>query len=128
MAKKKKQERIPFTKEQVERIRNAKSSNELKDLAFMFDRSYDSVRRKKWKLENPKQDLETRYEYKAKVQAELANNKCLNNRWSKVEEELILTSDSTDIELARLLNRTVGAVQVKRVRLMQDAKRKHKDR
>lgn len=118
MARKKKNIRIPFTEEELQMIREAPLTK-LKDLAFVMGREFDSLRRKKWAMENKERDLKAKLEYKKRLQEELPA-KHRNTRWSVKEEDLIMNSDLSDIEIAKQLGRTVGSVQVKRNRLIKD--------
>lgn len=119
MARKKKKERIPFTEDEIKFILETPLQN-LKDLAFMMKRSYDSVRRKKWALENKARDKRSKKAYRTKIQYAIKEGKRDYGYWSKMEEELILTSKLPDFELAQQLNRSVSSIQVKRVRLLKE--------
>lgn len=117
---KKKNKFVPFTDEELEMIREA-SPQSLRDVAFLMKRSIDSIRRKKWMLENPERDREKKREYRRKLQKEtLETAKYNNSRWSKAEEEEVLKSTLPDPELAKKLGRTISAVQVKRLRLLEN--------
>lgn len=120
--RKRKTDRIPFTKEELDMIENTELCN-LKDLAVFMKRDYDSLRRKKWTMENWVQDRLKKNAYKRRVAKEIpAPN--THQVWSPAEEDLILTSSLTDKELALELGRSVGSIQVKRARLLQSKKRK----
>ena len=119
MARKKVNTKIPFTEEEIQYIIDTPALK-LKDLAFMLKRSYDSVRRKKWALENKHRNTQAKLEYKKRLQEEINGGNKDYNIWTKSEEELILTSKLTDRELAHKLKRTVGSIQVKRNRLLKE--------
>lgn len=121
MAKKKKGQRIPFTEEEIKYIMETPLKN-LKDLAFMMRRDYDSLRRKKWALENKERDIAAKKNYKKKVANAINNGKRMYDYWSQYEKDLIVTSKLSDLELAKELNRSVGAIQVKRNRLLKEKK------
>lgn len=122
--KKNKNQNKKFTKAELKMIKDAPLSS-MKDIAFMLERTEASVRRKKWMLENPEKDRTRKLEYRRKLQAEtLIKADANNSRWTKAEEEELLTSDLTDMELAKKLGRTLAAVQVKRLRLQREAKKK----
>jgi hypothetical protein len=118
MARKKKNIRVPFTEEELQMIREAPLTK-LKDLAFVMGREFDSLRRKKWAMENKDRDLRAKLDYKKRLLEELPA-KQKNTRWSVKEEDLIMNSDLTDVEIAKQLGRTVGSVQTKRNRLIKD--------
>lgn len=113
----KRYERVPYSKEEIELITENKGLN-LRDIANMIGRDYDSVRRKKWRIENMGRDAEARYKYKKKLQAEFSTGERPYMIWSPAEEEEIMTTKLTDKELAIKLGRTVGSIQVKRNRLL----------
>lgn len=122
MAKSKRNERIPFTKEEIEIIKKTPDRN-LKDVAFALGRSYDAVRRKKWLLLNKKRDVQAKLEYKERVyKASQKDAKYTNTRWSIAEEQFVLESKLPDIEIAKELKRSVSSIQVKRHRLLQEKK------
>ena len=116
-----KYERVPYSKEEIKLITENKGLR-LRDIANMIGRDYDSVRRKKWQLENMGRDMEIKYRYKKKIQAELSNGERPYMIWSPAEEEEIMTTKLTDKELAIKLGRTVGSIQVKRNRLLKKGK------
>lgn len=121
MAKKKKGQRVPFTEEEIKYIMETPLRN-LKDLAFMMRRDYDSLRRKKWALENKERDIAAKKDYKKKVANAINDGKRMYDYWSQYEKDLIVTSKLSDLELAKELNRSVGAIQVKRNRLLKEKK------
>lgn len=124
MAKKAIGIRKPFTEEELQYIKETPIRN-LKDLAFMMGRSYDSVRRKKWRLDNIERDRASKNRYREKEYNSLKEEaKNTHIVWAKWEEELILKSKETDKELAKRLQRTVGSIQTKRTRLLQDKRSK----
>lgn len=123
MAKLKKDTRIPFTPEELQYIKDTPALK-LKDLAFMLKRSYDSVRRKKWALENPYRDVQTKLECKKKTNEEIGVKNDYNI-WTKVEEDLVLHSRLTDRELAIQMKRSIGSIQSKRYRLLKEKERKN---
>lgn len=118
----KKHERVPYSKEEIKLITENKGLK-LRDIANMIGREYDSVRRKKWQLDNMGRDMEIKYRYKKKVQEELSNGERQYMIWSPAEEEEIMTTTLTDKELAIKLGRTVGSIQVKRNRMLKKGKR-----
>ena len=119
-------QRKEFTSAALNLIQEAPLAN-IKDLAFMLNRSVAAIRRKKWMLENPDRDRDKKKMYRRKVQEETLRNASSNNsRWTKAEEEEILKSKLTDMELAKKLGRTISAIQVKRMRMLRDKKRKKK--
>lgn len=112
----------PFTEEEIKYILETPIKN-LKDLAFMMGRSYDSVRRKKWKMENADRDRASKNQYRRREYNEsIADAKNSHIVWTRWEEELILKSKSTDKELSVQLKRTVGSIQAKRNRLLKKGK------
>lgn len=117
-----KYERVPYSKEEIKLI-TENSGLKLRDIANIIGRDYDSVRRKKWQLENTGRDAEIKYQYKKRVQAELSTGEHPYMIWSPAEEEEIMTSKLTDKELAIKMGRTVGSIQVKRNRLLKKGKR-----
>lgn len=121
MAKKKKGQRVPFTEEEIKYIMETPLRN-LKDLAFMMRRDYDSLRRKKWALENKERDIAAKKDYKKKIANAINDGKRMYDYWSQYEKDLIVTSKLSDLELAKELNRSVGAIQVKRNRLLKEKK------
>lgn len=119
-------QRKEFTSAELKLIQETPLAN-IKDLAFMLNRSVAAIRRKKWMLENPDRDRDKKKMYRRKVQEETLRNASSNNsRWTKTEEEEILKSKLTDMELAKKLGRTISAIQVKRMRMLRDKKRKKK--
>lgn len=119
-------QRKEFTSAELKLIQETPLAN-IKDLAFMLNRSVAAIRRKKWMLENPDRDRDKKKMYRRKVQEETLRNASSNNsRWTKAEEEEILKSKLTDMELAKKLGRTISAIQVKRMRMLRDKKRKKK--
>lgn len=120
MAKKEINQRIPFTQDELELILNTPTTH-LKDLAITLKRSYDSVRRKRWALENKERDIKSKLAYKKNMK-KIIETKNKNQRWSKEEIQILLTSTITDIEIAKMLGRSIGAVQVKRLRLLKQIK------
>lgn len=117
--KRKRNEFVPFTEEEIELIMETGYKN-LKDVAYLLKRSVDSVRRKKWMLENTERDRENKKQYRKKLQEKtLATATSNNSRWSKAEEQEVLKSNLTDIELAKKLGRTLSAIQIKRMRLLE---------
>lgn len=117
--KRKRNEFVPFTEEEIELIMETGYKN-LKDVAYLLKRSVDSVRRKKWMLENTERDRENKKQYRKKLQEKtLATATSNNSRWSKAEEQEVLKSNLTDVELAKKLGRTLSAIQIKRMRLLE---------
>ena len=117
--KRKRNEFVPFTEEEIELIMETGYKN-LKDVAYLLKRSDDSVRRKKWMLENTERDRENKKQYRKKLQEKtLATATSNNSRWSKAEEQEVLKSNLTDVELAKKLGRTLSAIQIKRMRLLE---------
>lgn len=131
MAKKDTSKRKPYTQEELKLIREAPMRN-LKDLAFSMKRSYASVRRKKWQMDNMEKDRERKREHRRRMHSQTdANAKNKNTVWSKWEENYIMTSKESDMVIAEKLQRTVGAVQIKRNRLKKEkneAKRRKQKR
>lgn len=123
MAKKKPNERVPYTADEIEFIKKTPLIN-LKDLAFSMNRSYSSVRRKKWALENKEQDVASKKRYLRKQYEEITGGKRKYDFWSQREIILIMESTMTDSELAMELGRSVQSIQIKRHRLMQEKKKK----
>lgn len=123
MAKKKPNERVPYTADEIEFIKKTPLIN-LKDLAFSMNRSYSSVRRKKWALENKEQDVASKKRYLRRQYEEITGGKRKYDFWSQREIILIMESTMTDSELAMELGRSVQSIQIKRHRLMQEKKKK----
>lgn len=123
MAKKKPNERIPYTSDEIEFIKKTPLIN-LKDLAFSMNRSYSSVRRKKWALENKEQDVASKKRYIRRQYEEITGGKRKYDFWSQREIILIMESTMTDSELAMELGRSVQSIQIKRHRLIQEKKKK----
>lgn len=114
----------PYSEEEKQKILETPTSR-LKELSFELHRSYDSVRRKKWQLENKEHDAAYKVAYNRKRNSYTTDGaKFKNTRWTKAEEELLFTSDKTDIDIARELGRTLSAVMVKRTRLLAERKKK----
>lgn len=124
MAKKKKNAAKNYTEEEIQYIIETPMLK-LKDLAFILNRSYDSVRRKKWSLENKYRENQSKLAYKKRIKEEINGGVRDYNIWTKSEEELIMTSKLSDTELARQMNRTPGSIQVKRNRLLKEKKKKN---
>ena len=103
MAKKKKGQRVPFTEEEIKYIMETPLRN-LKDLAFMMRRNYDSLRRKKWALENKERDIAAKKDYKKKVANAINDGKRMYDYWSQYEKDLIVTSKLSDLELAIMVS------------------------
>ena len=122
MAKKKPKERIPYTPEELEFIRTTPLVN-LKDLAFSMNRSYSSVRRKKWAMEHKEQDVAAKKRYIRKQYEELTGGKRGYDFWKPREIILIMESTMTDTELAIELGRSVQSIQIKRHRIMKERKK-----
>jgi hypothetical protein len=121
MAKRKKDIKdIPYTKEEKEMIMKAKGAAELKEIAFLLGRDYDSLRVRQWKWRNKEYSVQKESEYKKKRERKLSPEGRRYQYWSKMEEDLILTSTKSDYDLAVQLNRTVGAIQAKRIRLLEE--------
>lgn len=124
MAKKKKNAAKNYTEEEIQYIIETPMLK-LKDLAFILNRSYDSVRRKKWSLENKYRENQSKLAYKKRIKEEINGGVRDYSIWTKSEEELIMTSKLSDTELARQMNRTPGSIQVKRNRLLKEKKKKN---
>ena len=125
MAKLKKDiKNIPYTREEKEMIMNAKGAAELKEVAFLLGRDYDILRVRQWKWKNKEDVVSKENEYRKKRKAELSPEGRRYQYWSKMEENLILTSDESDYDLAVKLNRTIGAIQAKRIRLLEERSKK----
>ena len=120
MAKKKKNVRVPFTQEQLTQIKEADAS-ELKRLAEEWDRTYESLRRKRYALRNPDEDRVSKRRYKRKLKNKAKQSYCYMP-WTLSEEQEILTSKLTDVEIAKKLGRSVTSVWAKRSRLMKKGK------
>ena len=119
MARSKKKERVPFTEEEKKQLLKASSPTELRALALVMHRSYDSLRRKKWALENRERDIHAHNEYRK--ERNLMSGKLHDYTiWSMAEEAYILNSDLPDVEIAKKLNRTISSVQNKRMRLLKN--------
>lgn len=122
MAKKAVGSRKPFTEEEIKYILETPIRN-LKDLAFVMGRSYDSLRRKKWKMEHADQDRASKNKYRRQeYNASVADAKNSHIVWARWEEDLILKSKDTDKELSIKLKRTIGSIQAKRSRLLKKGK------
>lgn len=117
-----KYERVPYSKEEIKLI-TENSGLKLRDIANIIGRDYDSVRRKKWRIENMGRDAEIKYRYRKKLQEEMSTGERPYMIWSPAEEEEIMTTKLTDKELAIKMGRTVGSIQVKRNRLLKKGKR-----
>ena len=90
-------------------------------LAEKLGRNAESVRRKRWQLDNVEADRLTRRRYVRRAQEEGKDFATYaNSRWTKEEEDLILTSELTDRELAKELQRTVYSIATKRLRLLRE--------
>ena len=125
MAKLKKDiKNIPYTREEKEMIMNAKGAAELKEVAFLLGRDYDILRVRQWKWKNKEDVVSKENEYRKKRKEELSPEGRRYQYWSKMEENLILTSDESDYDLAVKLNRTIGAIQAKRIRLLEERSKK----
>lgn len=115
---------IPYTKEEKEMILKAKNAAELKEIAYMLGREYDSIRVRKWKWENHEESNRRDNEYRRKRRERLSPEGRRYQYWSKEEENIILNSKESDYELAVTLGRTIGAVQAKRIRLLEEKAKK----
>lgn len=108
----------PYSEEEKQRIMETPTSG-LKELSVELKRSYDSVRRKKWQMENKEQDSEYKIRYNRKRNSYTTEEaRYKNTRWTKKEEKLLLQSEKTDIDIAREIGRTLASVTVKRCRLL----------
>ena len=123
MARKKNKDRIPYTNEEIEYIKEASLKN-LKDLAFSMNRSYSSVRRKKWALENKERDVQKKKEYAQRQHLALTGGVRTYDFWTKQEIELIMKSNLTDQELAKRLQRSIKSIQMKRHRILKEKNKK----
>lgn len=126
MAQKKKNSKIPYTEKELQLIKETPIVK-LKDLAFLLGRKESSVRRKKWAMENKERDVKAKLEYKKKINEELTNGERKYNYWSKMEEDFLMESKLTDIEIAKHLKRSLGSIQVKRARLLRDKNRRKRN-
>ena len=125
MAKRKKNiKNIPYTKEEKEMVMKAKGAAELREVAFLLGRDYDSLRVRQWKWKNKEDSNQKENEYRKKRKEELSPEGRRYQYWSKMEENLILTSTESDYDLAVKLNRTIGAIQAKRIRLLEERSKK----
>lgn len=123
MASQKKKKAV-FTKKEIAMIKSTPTKN-LKDLAFAIGKNYDSVRRLKWRMENTEKDRDTKVKYQKKLRESTklgAINK--NTRWTKQEEEYLMSSEDNDVEIAKALGRTLSSVQIKRFRMNEEIKKK----
>lgn len=113
----------PYSEEEKQRIMETPTSG-LKELSVELKRSYDSVRRKKWQMENKEQDSEYKIRYNRKRNSYTTEGaRYKNTRWTKNEEKLLLQSEKTDIDIAREIGRTLASVTVKRCRLLAERKK-----
>ena len=113
----------PYSEEEKQRIMETPTSG-LKELSVELKRSYDSVRRKKWQMENKEQDSEYKIRYNRKRNSyTIEEARYKNTRWTKNEEKLLLQSEKTDIDIAREIGRTLASVTVKRCRLLAERKK-----
>lgn len=120
MAKQKKDVRVPFTDEQISQLRVA-SASDMKRLAEEWGRSYGSLRRKKYNIEHFEEDRIAKRKYKRKLKHK-SKSKYKHTTWTLAEEQEILTSKLTDVELAKKLGRSVASIWAKRSRLMKKGK------
>lgn len=122
MARKKKTDRIPFTEDEVRQIQESPIQN-LRDLAFVMNRSYESVRNKKWRLDHPERTREIDRKYKRQLHDRTTDGGKRNYLyWTKEEIDLILTSKESDLVLAEKLGRSLNCIQTKRHRLLKGEK------
>lgn len=122
MARKKKTDRIPFTEDEVRQIQESPIQN-LRDLAFVMNRSYESVRNKKWRLDHPERAREIDKRYKRQLYNRTTDGGKRNYLyWTKEEIDLILTSKESDLVLAEKLGRSLNCIQTKRYRLLKGEK------
>lgn len=115
MAKKGENTRVPFTKEQLAQIEKA-DALELKRLAEEWGRTYESLRRKRYAMRHSDEDRISKRKYKRKLKHIAKQEGYIS--WTKAEELEIMTSELTDVELAKKLGRSVPSVWAKRSRLM----------
>lgn len=126
MARKKDTDRVPFTPEEIELLKNP-PTHEVKDLAFILNRSWSSIRRKRWALLNPEKDKEAGKNYRKKLKEKTNPDDPRQYLiWTKDEEDLILKSKLSDSVLAEKLQRSIGSIQVKRLRLLKKNTEKKK--
>lgn len=120
MAKQKKGVRVPFTPEQLNILRTANASD-MKRLADEWGRTYTSLRRKQYNLLHVEEDRIAKRKYKRKLKKK-TKNEYKHMTWTLAEEQEILTSKLTDVELANKLGRSVVSIWAKRSRLMKKGK------
>lgn len=122
MAKKKKGR--PITDEERQALLNA-SPEELPALAILFNRDVDILRAKKWYLEHKDRAHDHRNGYREERRKKGSSENTWT-RWAKWEEDLVLHSTKSDIELSNELGRTVDSIVQKRLRLKKNAKKRKK--
>lgn len=121
MAKKNKNERIPYTPEQIQTLLNSEGAKELKQLAQQWGRTYESLRRKRYAVRNKDRDIAAKRRYKSKL-TKRTQGKYKYTTWTLAEEQKILSSKLSDIELAKEMGRTVASIWQKRARLLKKGK------
>ena len=120
MAKRKNRPNI-FSEEEIQLILNT-PPEQLRTIAIALGRDLDVIRAKKWNLENKDKVKKSRVRFRSKRKGK-TESKNRWNRWSKLEEELIMKSNKSDLELSVELGRTADSITMKRTRLLNDAKR-----
>jgi hypothetical protein len=125
MAPKKGKRIKSYTKDELELLMSVEdSAKSYRDLAIILGRSAGALRKKRWDMTHPNYGKESTARYR-EISNEKSDMAHLNQRWTKAEEDFILAQKKmTDSELAAKLGRTRGAVQVKRLRLMENKKRR----
>lgn len=110
-----------FSEEEIQLILNT-PPEQLRTIAIALGRDLDVIRAKKWNLENKDKVKKSRVRFRSKRKGK-TESKNRWNRWSKLEEELIMKSNKSDLELSVELGRTADSITMKRTRLLNDAKR-----
>lgn len=110
-----------FSEEEIQLILNT-PPEQLRTIAIALGRDLDVIRAKKWNLENKDKVKKSRVRFRSKRKSK-TEPKNRWNRWSKLEEELIMKSNRSDLELSVELGRTADSITMKRTRLLNDAKR-----
>ena len=110
-----------FSEEEIQLILNT-PPEQLRIIAIALGRDLDVIRAKKWNLENKDKVKKSRVRFRSKRKGK-TESKNRWNRWSKLEEELIMKSNKSDLELSVELGRTADSITMKRTRLLNDAKR-----
>ena len=116
---------VPYTKEEIEFIKNECANLTLADAAMLLGRSEWSVRCKMYALKHKKKEQDRQRETKRKRRQ--AERDALGGRqydyWSEREMCIAVFSELTDAAIARIFKRTTESVAAQRRRIKKNPKK-----